>query len=271
MAANLRLSPHNHHDDATLSEVGTSVADFGPMNTQSVLRDRTLRGSAAGYTLRGVLDESRSASCLGIFRHALWGGTVQLLLYSDAAWSTEVYDSTALAAESFTPVMTFDFGFPGGAPWRNNMPFAHWMPGAVEFRSYEIVFDGTPSAGYFGAGRIFLGSHYEFSCNPDYGAPLSWDDNTDSDDTFGGSQRTNMGEQVRKWTIELNCLNENEFETMVAITEWCGMGRDFMISLFPDDDTTTGGLYTLNAKFTSLGDLGRQISRLTKRLTMREL
>lgn len=267
--ANFRIIPHNLHDDATLSETGTSVAGFGPTNTQNTLRERVLRITGTDYVLKGVLPATRSASGFGIFRHTLASGdTVQLQLYSDAAWTTEVYDSTALDSDCFTDDSSFDFGLGAGyaATVRGSVPFVHWFP-AVSFRSYEITFDEISSPDIC---RVFLGLAWEPTYNPDYPAPLSLEDLTESNRTLGGSQRTNEGEKFRKFRLDFNSMVEADRQPMLDISQYNGLSRDFMASLFPEDGTMLEAAYTLNAKFSSLGPLGRQIARLTKTLDMQE-
>jgi hypothetical protein len=268
--AQLRIVPYNHHDDATLTEVGTSLADFGPTNTQNTLRGRVLRtSSGAGYTLRGTLAATKSATCLALFRHTAWGGDIQVELFSDAAWTTSVYDSTALPAECFTPDANFDFGFPGGDPFTKEGAYVHWFA-EESFRSYEITFSGTPTAGFWEVCRVYLGKAFEFAINPDYGAPLGYEDNTDSNRTLGGSQRTNHGEQWRTLQLELNSLRETEREPLLRMVRRLGKGRDFVISLFPEDGTTMEEAYTINAKLSAINPIVRQISRLQNRLSMQE-
>lgn len=266
---NFRLIPHNLHDDATLSETGTSVAGFGPANTQKTLRERVLRITGNDYVLKGVLPFACSASGFGLFRHTLpITATVQLELFSDAAWSTPTYDSTALSVDCFTDDSSFDFGLGAGYAQlvRRFVPFVHWFEPAT-VRSFRVTFAGANSPDIC---RVFLGLAWSPTYNPDYGAPLSIEDLTDSNRTLGGSQRTNEGEKYRKFRVDFSSLLEADRQPLLDIMEHNGLSRDFMVSLFPEDGTMLEAAYTLNAKFVSLGPLGRQISRLTKALDMQE-
>lgn len=271
MTAQLRLAPYNHHDDATLTTTGASVVSgFEATNTQNTLRGRVLRTAAATtFVLRGTLPAAREASALGIFRHTASGGTVQLELFSDAGWSSSVYDSTALAADCFTPDGTFDFGFPSGFPYARAAPYVHWFE-PTTFQSYEITFDGSPAASYWEVCRVVLGKAFEFRTNPDYGATLAWQDNTDSNRTLGGSQRTNNGEKWKTAVLDCNTVYEDERQALIDIIEYMGLGRDGMLSLFGEDGTTLEAAYTLNFKFSNLGTLARQIANLTKRFEIQE-
>jgi hypothetical protein len=264
---NFRLIPHNLHDDATLSATGTSVAGFGPANTQNTLREEVLRITGTDYVLRGVLPGTRGASGLGIFRHTIAaGGTVQLELFSDAAWSSSVYDSGALDIECFTDDSPgFDFGL-RAAFARSNLPFVHYFP-AVDFRSYEITFDDITSPDIC---RVFLGEAWEASVNPDYDAPLSFDDLTEGNRTLGGSHRTNQGEQFAVWRVNFSFLQHDDRQFIVDFMRRNGLARDFMASLFPEDGTLLEATYTGNFKLRNLGPMGWQISRLTKSFEMQE-
>lgn len=263
----LRIVPENLHDLATLTATGTSVAGFDATNTQNTLRGRTLRVSGSSFVIKGTLPATCSASHFSMFRHTLTTGqTVALELFSSASWTGSVYDSGALDADCFTDDSNdFDFGL-GAAFVRRNIPFAHWF-NATEFQSYTATFAGVSSPEI---GRVFLGLAKEFTHNPDYGAPLGFQDNTDSGRTLGGSLRNNAGEQWAKLSLDLSCVLESERQFLLDFTDRNGTHKDFVLSLFPEDETLMEAAYTLNAKFTDLDPIGRQISRLTKRLTMQE-
>lgn len=264
MPAKLRIVHENLHDVAELSASPAAAALFEETNTQNSLRDRTFRSTGtASQVIKGVLPAADAASCLALFRHNAHGGQVQLELFSDAAWTDSVYDSGVLEANCFEP----DGDFP--LTRLRPMPFVHWFE-PEEFRSYAITFDGTPSGAFWEVSRVVLGLAWEAQINPDYGAPLGWGDNTESNRTLGGSHRTNRGAQWRTLQLELNQVRESDRDALIAITEAMGMGQDGLLSLFPEDGTTREGTYTLNFKFTSLDPLGRQISRLTKRLSIQE-
>lgn len=269
---NIRLVSHNLHDEATLSETGTSVSGFGPANTQNTLRERVLRISGDSYVLKGTLPSpfvDCTANAFYLVRHTLPDdATVQLETFSDAAWSTLTYDSTALPAACFTPDSGFDFGLGSAynAVIRGMVPYRHFYETAA-VRSYQVTFTDAGSPDIC---RVVLGAYWSPAHNPDYGAPLSIEDLTDSNRTLGGSQRTNEGEKYRKFRVDFSWLLEADRHPLLKIMEHNGLSRDFMISLFPEDGTMLEADHTINAKFVSLGPLGRQISRLTKALDMQE-
>lgn len=266
----LRIVPHNLHDDATVTGTGTAVTGFPVTYTQNTIRGRSLRISGSSFVIKGTLAGTRSASHLSLHRHTIAAGaTVTLELFSDAAWTSSVYDSTALDIASFTDDSggsAFDFGLES-AFTRSNVPFVHWFT-PTEFQSYEITLSSISSPE---VNRVFLGLGFEFQVNPDYGAPLSWSTNTDSNRTLGGSLRRNAGEQWRSLSLELNGIREAERQFLLDLMQRNGTSKDFVLSLFPEDETLMEAAYTLNATFTSLDAIGRQISRLTKRLVMQEV
>lgn len=264
---NFRLIPHNLHDDATLSETGTSVANFGPANTQNTLRERVLRITGDSYVLKGTLAGTRSASGFGLFRHTLPDdATIDLELFSDAAWTSSVFSTGAQAAACFTDDSPgFDFGL-GATFARSYIPFVQWFT-QQSFQSYTIT---LADAGSPDICRVFLGLGWESSTNPDYDAPLSFEDQTDSNRTLGGSQRTNRGEQYAVWRCNFSVLQPDDRQAIVDIMRHNGIGKDFMASLFPEDGTLLEATYTGNYKFRNLGPLGLQIARLTKSFEMEE-
>lgn len=264
----LRIVPHNLHDDATVTGTGTAVAGFPVTYTQNTIRGRSLHISGSSYVIKGTLAGTCSASHLSLYRHTIAaGGTVTLELFSDAAWTSSVYDSTALDIACFTDdSVAFDFGL-GAFYARTNVPFGHWFT-PTAFQSYAITLAGISSPE---VNRVFLGLGFEFQINPDYGAPLSWVSNADTNRTLGGSLRRNAGEQWRSLTLELNGIREAERQFLMDMMQRHGTSKDFVLSLFPEDGTLMEAAYMLNAVLSSLDPIGRQIARLTKRLAIQEV
>ncbi len=266
MTANLRIVPLNHHDAATLTNSIAPATGFLVTNTQNSTRSLVWKSpDGTAQNIKGTLAASRSATFFGMFLHSAAGGSVRLQLFSDAAWVTQVYDSTALAASNITSTDVYDWGNSSNDQFRSSGPYWLWFA-ATTFQSYTISFSGTPTAGYWQASRIWLGKAFEVGVNPDYGATLGFATLTDRNRSRGGSLRTNVGPTWRVMQMDLNALVEAERGTMVDIFQYLGTGRDFVLSLFPADGTRLERDNMVNAKFSALDAIGRQVNRLTNRL-----
>lgn len=267
--ANLRIVPYNLHDDATLTTTGATVATgFEAEHTQDSVRSslvRTTSGSA--FAIKGTLATSCKASAFGLFRHTAHGGTIRLRLFTDAAWSSSAYDSTALNADRFTTSATFGFGQSNTDYMKTNAPYSLFFT-LTTFQSYQIDFGGTPTAGYWQACRAILGEHFEFAVNPSWGASIGFADNADRDRSRGGSLRTGGGEIWRTMQLDLAEIQESDRETVLDILEYLGTTRDCMTSLFPGDGTRLERDNTIWGKFANLNAIGRQVSYLTGRLQL---
>ena len=275
MTANLRLCYYNDHDDATLSVSGAggSVTGFDPDNTQNTVRTSTLRSANAStnLVLSGLLPQTRTASFLMLPRHTLAGADVQLDLYSDAAWTTNVYSSGANAVTCYSASTGYVDSRGSRDPFAARAPY--WLYFAeTSYRSYKITFSGTPSAvSYYEVARIYLGRYLELSINPQYASDiLNWIDQSTRGRTQGGTLRGDLGALIRTWKFTLNDLTEDEtmflsdgFQNNGTVGEWA-------ISMFPGDGTRIEALYTGAGTLSGLNAIGRQVSRLTSTLQFEE-
>jgi len=269
--ANLRIVPYNDHDDATLTTSAAPATGYAVTETQNSTRGRTWRTTSnAGQSISGTLAASRTVSSFFMFLHTAHGGNVRLQLYSDAAWVTQVYDSTAVAAIPYTTDEAYVWSKGSADPFKTESPYWLYFT-AIACQSYIITFSATPTATYWSASRLFLGKYFEAAVNPDYGLQLGYADITDRNRTQGGSLRTNVGAIWRTLSMDLNGINENERGTWMQIMRQAGTGRDVVASAFPGDGTSRERDHTINGKLVSLDALGRQVSRLTKRVQLEEV
>jgi len=267
----LRIVPLNHHDYATLTTSAASVTDFGIEHTQSSIRDHLWRTtSTATQSFSGSLTADREANSFSLFRHTAHGGDIQLELYSDDAFTTNVYDSTALAASCFPASGIYDWGDFNNDPQLPNAPYQLWLGADYTFRSYRVSFSGTPTAAYWQASRACLGKAFEFTINPNYGASLGFATNTDRNRSRGGSLRTNRGEIWRTFKFDLGWVDELDRETLVDLFATLGTGVDFMVSMYPEDTTRKERDNMMMGKFASLNSIQQQISWMQSTLQIEE-
>lgn len=281
--ANLRIVPRNFHDEATLATELAPVTGYPIANTQDTQRSRVWRSTAgtnqyiAGTYADGLL---RTASFAGFFRHRCHGGNVRLQLYSDAAYTTQVYDSGTVAIINVTPTDGLDWGitpYVGGTaidPFITDAPFWLWFSGTPH-RSFKWSFSSNVSTygyAYWQVCRFFLGNYFSLTYNPQYGITLGVVDQTDRNRSRGASLRTNVGPSWRTMTMDLARIPESERAAWLDIMKYLGTGRDFVSSLFPGEATRRERDHTINCKFTSLDPLERwHLQYLKKRLQFEEV
>lgn len=281
--SNLRIVPRNFHDEALLTASST-VLGFEASNTQNSMRSRVWRTvSGANATLDGVWADNiaRTPLFFGMFLHHNHGGKIRLQLYSDTAWTTQVYDSTAVDIVNVNSVPTegADWGYDPFStgrldPFIEEAPYWLWIPTSVNAKSYRIslsnhslVYNRT----FWETSRFFLGPYVELeSRQPEYGLEMGYVDQTDRNRSRGGSLRTNHGVSWRTMQLNLGAMDEDERAGWLDIFHYCGTGRDFVISLFPGEGSRKERDYILNAKFSTLNAIGRQVNRLSTRLQLEE-
>jgi hypothetical protein len=260
-----------------------AAAGFAASNTQNTQRSRVWRSTAGtSQYVRGTFADglARTVSFFGFFLHRCHGGKVRLQLYSDTAWTTQVYDSTALDVINVVPSDGANWGidpYGGGAidPFLLDAPYWLWLT-ATACKSYKITFSNNVTTytgtAYWQVCRFYVGKWIEVQINPDYGLPLGYESLNDRNRTRGGSLRTNVGQRWRQMTVDLANVRENERAAWLDIANYCGTGRDFVISLFPEEASRRERDHMLNGKFSALGPIVRQnFSQLRQNLRIEEV
>lgn len=282
----LRVVPRNFHDEATLTVSSPEASGFPIANTQNCIRTKVYRSVTAGdITISGTFglgSYARTPAFFGMFLHQCHGGQIRLQLYSDYNWVTQVYDSTVLNVINVMPTDGMDWG---ADPFGNgpNDPFfelaPHWQwlvngsPG-LACRSYKITLSSlafTYGRSVWQVSRFFLGPSMELFRQPEFGASLGIIDQTDRNRSRGGSLRTNIGANWRTAELSLGAMEESERAAWLDIFRYCGTGRDFVLSVFPEEGTRIERDYLLNCKFATLNAIGREVNRLTGRLQIEEV
>lgn len=288
MAANLLIVPRNFHYEATLSTELPAAPGCSIVNTANRKRSRVWRsfdstsGNAADdQFIAGTFDDGldREVDYFAFFRHRCHGGQVRLQLYSDAAYTAQVYDSTALDVIKVIGTDGADWGID---PYSigDNDPFITETPYWLKFPpttclSYKITFssnDPTFGAAYWEVATFLLGRSFA-PFRQSVGADLGFIDLTDVDRSRGGSLYSNVGAQARTLRLTLEGIKEEERAAWLDIVRQCGLGRDLAITLFDDEGTRRERDHVMYGTFSALDAIGRQTSRpgvLTKTLQFQE-
>ena len=286
MSANLRIVPRNFHYEATLSTELPAADGCSIVNTQNRKRSRVWRSNASTsadasddqYVAGTFADAlSREVNFFGFFRHRCHGGQVRLQLYSDAGWTSQVYDSGAVDIITAIGTDGADSGIdPYGVgpndPFITNSPFYLWFD-PTACLSYKITFsDHDPIFGvsYWEVATFWLGRYFAPERQPGFGAGLGWIDPTEKDRSRGGTLYSNVGAKAKTLRLDLQHIDEEERAAWLDIVEQCGLGRDVVISMFSDEGTRRERDHVLHGCFSALDPIGRNVRTLSKTLQFEE-
>lgn len=240
MTVGVRLMAVNDADQATVT-VSPAVVSNSKLSADGILDDRRSRVLRTTSTADQVINLTWSADVLFtgvvIGRHNLSeDGTIRVQIYSDAAMTTEVYDSGAVDALYPVTLGALDFGVdPLGEAVKefdfNNTPI--WTT-ATTGRGLKITLsDGSNADGYLQVGRVFAGRYIEPTVNMDLGYILSYVDKAKQYRTEGGSLHAEPGVAYRRIRFRLSWLDDSERERFYRDFSRVGRGRQVYISLFP--------------------------------------
>lgn len=261
----IRLVPRNFHDDATLTTQLAAVSGFPVENTQDTQRTRVWRSEdGSDQYINGTYDDGllRDAGFFGFFRHRCHGGSVRLQLYSDAAWSAQVYDSGFNDIINMTPTDGFNWGVDiysdGNSdidPFITETPYWIWFSSSAPHLSYKISFSGNVSTygyDYWQISRIVLGPYKALPYTALYDFPLGIVNQTDRNRSRGGSLRTNRGVDWRTLQLDIKRVPEGERADWMDIKHYMGTSRDGVISVFPEEGTRKERDNIFNFKFSAI-------------------
>lgn len=173
--------------------------------------------------IRGTWASSQVLSAMALVRHNLGtGATVNLELYSDAAYGTAVY--TAGTAAPFTGTRTGDY-----------LSYAlYFTPTTAQSFAIEVQNNGTA----WDMSRVVLGSHFEPSRNASYGLSLSWSDTGQRSRTEGGAVIAEPGEIYRSMSMAFNRVGTADRPTWSALAYAAGNTNEVFVSVFPNDSNS---------------------------------
>lgn len=266
------IVPYNDHDDATLSvSIAEASTDYAVENTQNSVRDDVYRSaSTSTVSITGVVDETRSASCAYLFNHLLLGANIRFQLFSDAAATSQVYDSGTLSATWWTAGESYTWSLGSNDPYAREAPFRVYLTSPTSYRSYKWTFSGTPTyASYYQVSRIVVGKYMEFDARFDSGAGIGRVSLGDDGRTRGGSNRTNVGDSYATLNFDVIGTPTTKLATWHDIIRR-GPGYDVVTSLFPQNGTRLEVITTRCGKLASLDALDNRVLHFTSRMQLKE-
>jgi hypothetical protein len=279
--ANIRIAPRNFWDLMTLSGSVAPNTGFEYVNTQNTDRSSFWRSpDATNQSLKGSLASgSITINCAFLFRHHCHGGSVRFRAFSNNNWTGTTLVDTGVVA-IYTPISTgYDHGYADTSsadthdPLGIESPFYVYFNSASGVKSVQWDFSSkstTYGYDYWEAGRPFIGNYFEPAVNPSYGMNFGVGDNSVVLRTIGGSKQGSRGGRWATLQMDLDSVDESEMPTWIDIMKICQATQDVAVSVFPGFGGRQERDHTINGTFANLDVLGRQVSRLTKRIQIEE-
>lgn len=228
-------------------------SDFGGDTWRSTsLAQQVIQGSFGG--------QARRISMWGIWPGrgiaSLLGATVRVQLYSDAARSTQVYDSGTLDVYTWTgegwgtPAWgSFPWGVEHGDHSVRLTALVRWFS-AVSVGSFKItISNAAVDTTYFESRRFWLGDYVEAPYNAQMGAEPAWVPSSTSQRTYGGNLKRNRRAKWRTLRCEIH-LTDATRAAWFALCYAADPGVEIVFSLFQSGD----GAH-LDQDFTVMGSL----------------
>lgn len=236
--ANLRIGYLNHADAATITATPT-LTTAGPTSyLQNDARGLIAQASStASQVITGTWGGTAyTVSELCLWRHNLaYNDTVRLELFSDAAWTTGVYDSTALAA--YASGLFTDWGW----------AFSNRYFAATSCKSFKITIAASASA--FECARLYLGPYTEAPVQAGEGLIITQETNARQSRSEGGSLRSIVKADWRSMAFEMMVGTEAYRAAWYEISRYCGISKSFVASLDPGGGGTLERDGTVFGKF----------------------
>lgn len=245
----LRILPENFFDDAVISVSPSAAPNFPVTNLQSDIRGDTWRSAdLAQQVITGTWNGNvRNISAWGIWPaiagSCLIGATVRLELFSDAAYTTGVYDSGALPVFTFTGEDYATFLW-GATPWgcedgdrtaRRSALVKYITATAASSFRITIANAGAIDTAFIEASRFWMADYVEAPFNAEFGLAPQWKSSSTQTRSVGGSLQRARRATWREMRFQIHFETEADREAWSDLMFLCDPAREIVISLFPGD------------------------------------
>lgn len=234
---NLCIAYINRADTATLTASPAAGASTPVTYLQNDSRGHLFAASASGsQEIRGEWGGTAyTIGCARLERTNLADGdTWRIELYSDAAWTTQVWDSTVAA--------------PFAADLYDNWPYSvaeKFFTPVAGVKSFKIT---VVSAAVFQAARLFVGPYAQAEYNPSMINPF-WSDPSEQERLDGGSLATLVREKFRAMAFDMDVTTEAGRAVWDEVGLIAGKSRSVIVSAFPGIGGTQERDHSVMGKF----------------------
>jgi hypothetical protein len=262
MPTRLSILHTNRADSATLSVSPAENALFPIARTKTLDRNETLRTTGvSAQQLRAVWPANVSVNAVVLAHHNLTAAaTWRVRLYSDAAFTTAIYDSTTVTAYDSAGIGALD-GITD-ASFREYKNSVLWLPSTqttVRSMTIDLTDAANPDA-YLSAARLMAGLYRELDWNFDWGHPLNLVSPTTTTRAVGGARLSQYnGPVTRTIEVPLNGLAEADAAFLFDLIRVDELSGDMFVSLFPNAGGHLARRYSMWAAIKSWQGLAQPI------------
>lgn len=233
----------------------------------------TYRSTTKAATFSGSSATSLTASAIVLAGANLSPtATGRLYLYSDTAYTTVVYDSTAKTIcpapagqlEGYTAAQAASaYAYGGGVDAVLYFP-------ETSFKSWRFVVDDPSNlAAYVEASYLMLGQYWSPTYDVDAGMGVQLRDSDVQKRSAAGSLRARAGVKWRELPLDLSLMPLADLKTLLRALRSLGRSKPLFVAVYPEDDDTTldaetrmVGMLTEESEFT-LGGPDNFATRMT--------
>lgn len=236
--SNLAICYKNLADTATLTASPVAGSTTPVTYLQNDSRGDIFKATATGAQI--IYGEwggtAYTVSCVHLERTNLADGdTWRIQLYSDTAWTTQIYDSGTVSP--FATNLYDD--------WTYSNADLFFTPTA-SVKSFKIT---CTSAAIFQASRLYLGAYTTAAYNPKIGMSAGYATNSTQERRAGGSLGANVQSAWRTLTFDMFASTEAERAIWNEIGRYCGTTGSVFVSVFPSLNTSQERDHSMIGKF----------------------
>lgn len=264
--SNMAFCPLNVLDMALLTATPSALETMPVSNLQLPYRGRTLTTTS---TAQQIIEATWSGqghymNMLALYRHNLSpSATVRVQIFSDAAVTSQIYDSGAVPAYEALPLGAWQFGtaplgssiFDGFKGLRFSV---FYFPRLIAGSLRITITDTANPDGFLQVSRLFGGDTLTLQWNPsslDFGL----NEGTEQNRTPTGSLRRQAEEGFRAGSVKIEFTSEDQANALLAMLSYAGLRKDMFFSIYPG----SGGVQERDHTF--IGALVGKLPKIQRR------
>jgi hypothetical protein len=283
--ANLRMCVKNAIDFATLTASPTMLSTATIRASNLLIQDRGLvartvspipASQVINWTWNG---QGYYINHVMLNRHNLESSAlIRVQLFSDIAWTNQIYDSGLIAPYDASSLSDLDWGFdPLGSGIFDaflGQKFSILYTPRVLAQSGRVTLnDPGNSNGYLEASRLWAGDYMEFTYNPT-SLDFQWDELTkQSRQPGGGGLRSDSASVAfRTFDFDISFIDPLQRALLADMTRYAGLRKDIFMGMYPGAGGESERDHTAIVKYTKIPAIGLKggIMQLSTKISVAE-
>jgi hypothetical protein len=253
---NLRVVHTNIADTATMTASTATIGNYVPDNMKTDLKSQFHRsvGTTVTYTLRWISPvAAQTVQCIALPCTNLTSfATIRVRLYANSDLTGEIVAADTGTVSAATSTQISQFTNPNGNLFAYGAvtKTVHWYSSSYTVRAVTITLtDTTNPAGYIDCARIICGTFWEPTYNASReGLVLNVTDTTTTTRNDAGDLISEQGFVYDQLQLNLDLLTDTDRNTLLGIIRRRGVSQNLLLSVFPDNRTSTELAYLIYGK-----------------------